>query len=218
MNEENNDGSKAVILLQKMKENQEKISKASKVKSLLQKQKTLLKSKQSLTDFKEPVLDLCRRDGKIETYEKATAGKFIFTHSTGEERFIELRPEDQRTRDYADKKVRWYIAHEDYPYANFNNPVLDNETVTRGYEMTKTTDLKYEARIQGLRNKGKMTWVYIIIGIAIAIAIGAFAYNTWIVPSQILKAKAIQPVVAPGVSAILFYIKKKHLNNCCNNI
>lgn len=175
----NHDGSNALKLRSIIEERNRKLSKANRVKSLLQKQKGIIKAKESLTDFKEPVFDLVRRDGRIETYEKATAGNFVFTHSNGEERFITLRPEDQKTRDYADKKIKWYIGHEDYPFANFNNPVLDNEHVSKGYMMTKATDRKYEEKMERLKSQNKMIWVYILLGIAGAIAITLFALNQW---------------------------------------
>jgi len=195
----NNDGTLSQGLLLKLKEKEEKLSKAEKVRSLLTKQRGLLKKKESLTEFDEPVLDLHRRNGNIETYEKATAGKFTFTHSNGEERFIELRPSDQETRDYGGRKVRWYTCHEDRPFAGWENPVVDSETVMLGYEKTKATDLKYQERIQSLKNKAKLTWVWIIIGIAAAIfiiifAISSFAPELW---DRIFHTGkyAVQPVV-----------------------
>lgn len=184
-------------LTKKLQEKGDKISKATKVRSLLQKQKGLWKDKQSLTDFKEPVLDLHRRNGKIDTYESATAGKFVFEHSNGKSRFIELRPSDQETRDYGDRKIRWYTAHEDRPYAGWDNPIVDGESVMLGYEKTKATDLKYQQAIERLKNQGKMTWVWIIIGIAVAIAIVGFAYMNWIQPALANK-KAVDNSVPQG--------------------
>lgn len=169
--ERNHDGTLAQELFEHLLEQGEQISKAEKVKNLLTMQKKFLKRKQALTDFKEPVLDLRRRDGKIETYERATAGKLVFTHSNGEERYITLRPEDQGTRDYGDKKIRWYQGHEDYPFADWNNPINDSTAVTKGYEMVDATNLKYQERIQGLKNKGKLTWLWVIGGIILALAL-----------------------------------------------
>lgn len=190
-----------------LEEKGHKISKAKRVRTLLKKHKGLMKSQQALTEFKEPVLDLHRRDGSIETYEHATAGKFVFTHSNGKERYIELRPCDQETRDYAGKKVRWYTAHEDRPFAGFENPVVDGETVMLGYEKTKATDLKYQERIARLKNQAKFTWVYIILGIAGAFAIGAFAWSTWIAPYLAQKATNTAVQNAPTAGLILMSLK-----------
>lgn len=194
-------------LMEVLKEKGDKISKASRVRTLLQKHKGLMKNKEALTDFKEPVLDLVRRSGQIETYENATAGKFIFTHSNGKERFIELRPSDQYTRDYAGKKIRWYTAHEDRPFAGFEDPIVDGESVMLGYEKTKATDLKYQERIERLKNRGKMTWVWIILGIALAIGIVIFAYATWLAPAQ--NAKAVAQQAPPTAGLILLSLKNR---------
>lgn len=166
-------------LMSNLNERNERISKAKKVRSLLQMQKGLIKRKQSLTDFQEPVLFLVRRDGKMETYEKATSGKFIFDHSTGKPRFIELRPSDQITFDYGDKKVRGYIAHEDRPFAGWDEPIIDSETVMLGYEKTKATDLKYQSKIEDLKRKGKLTWVWIILAL-----LGGFGLMSVLVPTS----------------------------------
>lgn len=191
-------------LKQKLEERNEKISKAQRVTTLLQKRKRLLKDRESLTDFQEPVLFLVRRDGNMQIHEKATAGKFVFEHSTGNTRFIELRPSDQITFDYADKKVRGYVAHEDRPYGGWDNPIMDSESVMLALEKTKATDLKYQTKMEELKNKNKQTWIYILIGGAIAFLIVAFAYNNWIAPSQIEKAKAI------GIpTGIITIIKRK---------
>lgn len=191
----------------------ERISKAKRVKSLLEKQKGFIKKKQSLTDFEEPVLDLHTRDGKILTYEKATAGKFVFDHSSGKPRFLELRPSDQEKRDYAGRTVRWYTAHEDRPFAGWDNPIVDSESVALGYDKTKATDLKYQERIESLKNKGKMTWVYIVIGIAIAIAIIGFTYMSWIAPAiredAMNKAKIASETSVPVAGMILMFIRSK---------
>lgn len=208
-----------MTLIEKIKqqliEKGEKISKARRVRSLIQKQKGLLKTKQSLTQFDEPVLFLVRRDGKMDIFEKATAGKFMFEHSTGKPRFIELRPSDQITFDYADRKVRGYVANEDRPFAGWDNPIVDSESIMLGYEKTKATDLKYQERIEALKNKSKMTWVYILIGLAVAILIVAFAYNTWIQPALANKAKAeaeiAEKVIIPTAGIILTSIKNRFI-------
>lgn len=201
--------------INKFKERGDKISKAKRVRSLLQKQKTLMSSKRTLTNFEEPVLFLIRNNGKMDIYEKATAGKFVFEHSSGKSRYLELRPADQISFDYADRKVRGYVAHEDRPYAGWDNPILDSESVMLGYEKTKATDLKYQERIENLKNKGKMTLGWIALYIAGAIAIIGFAYYTWIQPA--LSAKAVeqakitaQQVVIPTAGLIWLNIKNKY--------
>lgn len=198
-------------LIKKLKEKDEKISKASKVRALLLKQKGLFKKKQSLTDFQEPVLFLVRQNGMMDIYEKATAGKFVFEHSNGKSRFIELRPSDQITFPYGDKRVRCYLANENRPYAGWDDPIVDGESVMLGYEKTKATDLKYQQAIERLKNAGKMTWVWIIIGIAVAVAIVGFAYMSWIQPALEKKALAEAGLksVAPTAGIIISIIRNK---------
>lgn len=198
-------------LRDKIIEKEDKLSKAKRVRSLIQKQKGLLKKKQSLTSFDEPVLFLVRRNGKMDILEKATAGKFTFEHSTGNARFIELRPSDQITFDYADRKVRGYVAHEDRPYAGWDDPVVDSESIMLGYEKTKATDLKYQEKIARLKNAGRLTWVWIIIGVAIAIAIVGFAYVNWIQPALERTARAEADIagVAPPVAGFIWLTLKK---------
>lgn len=199
-------------LLRQLREREEKISKASKIKSLLTKQKGLWKNKQALTDFEEPVLFLNRRNGITDIYERATAGKFVFEHSNGKSRFIELRPSDQQAFPYGDKRVRAYFAHEDRPYAGWDDPIVDGESVMLGYEKTKATDLKYQQAIERLKNQGKMTWIWILLGIAGAILIIGFAYATWIQPALANKALAeaqiIKETAPPTAGLIGLWIKK----------
>jgi hypothetical protein len=148
----------------------------------------------------------------MDMYEKATAGKFIFEHSNGKSRFIELRPSDQITFPYGDKRVRAYMAHENRPYAGWDEPIVDGESVMLGYEKTKATDLKYQQAIEKLKNAGKMTWVWIIIGLAIAVAIIGFAYLTWIQPALQKNAESTAKLAeqAPPIAGMLwFYIKGK---------
>lgn len=192
-------------VINKLEERNEKISKAKKIRMLITKQKGLIKKKKSFTEFDEPVLFLNRRDGKIDFYEKATAGKFIFTHSDGKPRYIELRPTDQRTFPYGDKRVRCYIAHEDRPFAEWDNPINDSESVMLGYEKTKATDLKYQAELERLKNKARLTWVWILLAIAGAVIGIAFAYNTWIAPALNSReqAQASIQAVAPVVGNII---------------
>lgn len=217
MNKKEEKSVKILELRKILEDKGDKISKATKVKSLLQKQKSLIRSKKSLTDFQEPVLDLHRRDGTIETFEKATSGKFIFEHSTGKPRFIEIRPSDQETRDYAGRKVRWYTAHEDRPFAGWESPIVDGETVMLGYEKTKATDSKYQAKMEELKNQGRLSWVWWILGIAGAIAIIGFAYATWINPALIERARAtvannvtvVQELPKTAVALFLLKFRKK---------
>jgi len=205
-------------LQRKLEQQGDKISKAKKIRSLIQKQKGFLRTKQSLTDFDEPVLFLVRRNGKMDMFEKATAGKFTFEHSNGKTRFIELRPSDQCTFDYGDRKVRCYIANEDRPFAGWDDPIVDSESVMLGYEKTKATDLKYQERIEALKTKGRMWWIWLVIGVALAIAIIGFAYNTWIQPALSKKAIEEAKITAPPIAGLIWFsLKKKYLNTLsCN--
>lgn len=188
------------------------LSKASRIRMLIAKQKGFWRAKKKLTSFNEPVLFLTRRSGKIDFYENASSGKFVFEHSDGKQRYIELRPSDQGTLNYGDKQVRCYQAHEDRPFSGYENPINDTESVALSMEKIKKTDLKYQERLASLANKGKLTWVWIILGIAGAIAIIGFAYMTWIQPALEKKAIADAQIAiknAPTAGLILLSFGKK---------
>ena len=186
----------------------EKTSRATEVRSLLQKQKKLLGSKQTLTNFKEPVLFL-KTGNKIKFYENATAGKFIFEHSNGQARFIELRVSDQCTMPYGDKNVRCYLADENRPYANWESPVVDSESVMLGYEKTKATDLKHQKEIEGLKIKNKKAFIWYLIGFAAAVFIIMMGWSMWVAPRQEIRAaaKAATKVAPPTAGMIIIYFK-----------
>ena len=187
-------------------EREEKISKASRIKKLIEVQKGFVKRKKNVTNFIEPVLFLARRDGKLEFYEKATAGKFVFEHSNGQTRTIELRPSDQRTMDYGDVKVRCYVSHEDRPYADWDNPIVDSQDVVLGIERINATNLKYQERMENLKLKSKNAWVYWVLGIALAIVIVMFGWAQWgskIVVKETIEATTKGGSTAPPVSSII---------------
>ena len=120
-----------------------KISQANKVRTLLTKQKGLLKKKLSYTDFNEPVLFFTRRNGNTEIYENCTAGKFFFTHSNTKERYVEIRTADQQKMDYGDRKIRCYFGHEDFPFTGWSNPIVDSESIMMALKKVIASNLKY---------------------------------------------------------------------------
>ena len=105
------------------------------------------------------------------------------------------------------------MAHEDRPYAGWDDPVVDSESVMLGYKKTKATDLKYQERIEALKNKGRLTWVYIILGLAAAFAIGAFAYMNWLQPALANRAKAAAETAPQVGGFVLAFFKYKVLNS-----
>ena len=55
--------------------------------------------------------------------------------------------------------------------ADWDNPLVDAESVALGYEKIKATDLKYQERIESLKLKSKSAWVWWVIGTALALVI-----------------------------------------------
>lgn len=158
-----------------LKKRNYRISRATRVRGLLMKQKKFLGTIKKIIPLKEPVLMLHRRTGRVEYHEDATAGAFPFTHSNGERRFIVLRPSDLEVHDYFGNTFKCYDCHEDRPFAGWENPVVDGESFMRGMEMSKQARMKYEESL--MVQKRKMIWawflgiVVLVLGIALAITL-----------------------------------------------
>jgi len=168
-------------------------SQARRVKILFKKQKSLFSSYQNMSSFNEPVLFLIRNTGKIEFYEKCTAGKFTFTHSDGKERAIELAPEYLKTFDYGKKMFKGYICDENRSVPLPESPLCTIDAYETGITKTLNDLSKWKAKeYEGL---GKM---WINIAIAIAIVIGIIVVAKIMVPNLSLNPfakKAVQTVI-----------------------
>lgn len=145
------------------------ISNAKRVYGTIKKIKKGLREVKKLVPLKEPILYLHRRNGRVEVHEGANGNRFIFTHTSGETRYVELRPSDIEVYDYFGNMVRGYDVHEDRPFAGWENPEVDNESYIRTIEMSKQNRLEYEASLLKAQAKVRLTWLWIIGGIILAI-------------------------------------------------
>ena len=120
-------------------------TKAKRIKILLKQHKGLWGKHQELAEFEEPVLMLMRNNRKIEWYDKATQGKFLYTHTDGKERAIELSPQFLHTFDYGKREFKGYICHEDYPTPLPEIPIVTGEMYQMGIEKTLNDMKKWKA-------------------------------------------------------------------------
>lgn len=148
-------------------------SEAKRIQETVLKYKKWHKTKYETTPFQEPVLELLRNTGEIELYEKATAGKFTYTHSDGKERFIILNPRDQYKTGYAERKYKKYICHEDYPTPLPTRPLITTEEMVILEEKTLNDVKKLQAALETATGK---KWLQFGKTVAIIIGIIALAY------------------------------------------
>lgn len=141
---------------------------ANKIRELIQKQKTLISAKQKLTEFQEPVMMLVRKSGQAEFYEKATKGRFDYTHSDGTTRFIILTTSMQISFPYAGRNIKMYYCHEDYPFPlpGSMNPIMNSDELRMLIEKSQHDTLGLLAKEK--RATGDM-WLKIFAGIALII-------------------------------------------------
>ncbi|MBD3248451.1 hypothetical protein GF336_00210 [Candidatus Woesearchaeota archaeon] len=167
-----------------------KKSDAEKIEGALQMYKGLLKTKQKLTNFKEPLAFLIRRNGEIDFYEKATKGELEFVHSSGDERRIELIPSKLLDFPYADRRVKLYILHEDFPIPiPDSDPVVSSESISISQGKSLHDVDKFKRKAEQYKNAS----VYkILIAIAIIIFVGAVA-STLVPWERIFNAGAKNP-------------------------
>ena len=111
-----------------MKKNNEK---SERIRVLLRKYKGLMKSHYKTVQFKEPIVFLIRRNKKVEFFDNALTGRFAFTHSDGDDRFI-LLEKNMLEFDYGAKKFRGYICHEDSPIPLPDTPLITSVMIVTG--------------------------------------------------------------------------------------
>lgn len=151
--------------------NKEKISQAEKRKMLFKKKEKLFKSYYEPAQFKEPVLILMRRNQNAEFFENATKGKFEFSHSDGETRYIYLTPKYLQSFPYGKKNFRGYICHEDFAIPLPAEPEITAETI--GTVIDKTLNDIRNWKAQEYKAQGAM-WFKIALGIVALIAAYTF--------------------------------------------
>lgn len=182
-----------------------KISRAVRIRNLLIKQKRLLGSIKKIVPLKEPVVILHRRSGRVEYHEDASAGRFVFTHSNGQQRYIELRPSDLETHDYYGNYFRAYDVHEDRPFAGWEEPIVDSEQVKKVTDAMNLTREKYEAQLLGKKNRRVWIW---FVAPAVALAIGAIGVGLAL---QFIPQEFKDKIFGGGAKAVVETVQNQTL-------
>lgn len=133
-----------------------KIASARRIKGVIknfQEGKNLIKS---IVPPIEPVLFLHKRGGKVETWDTVTSGRFVFTHSCGEQRFIDITPEAIEHWEYFGNTFRGIDAHEDIPFAGFKNALISCDEYGKALEILAQNYKRYEASL--LTAQSKLNW------------------------------------------------------------
>lgn len=146
-------------------------SQARKIQQLIQIHKGLIKRKQKLADFKEPVLFLIRRNQTIDFFESATKGTFVFKHTDGDIRKIDVTPSKLMSFPFADRKVRCYICHEDFPLPLPEEPLVSSELVRISQEKSMHDINKYKLEELKTQQGNWKVIGWVIGGVALAIAL-----------------------------------------------
>jgi hypothetical protein len=95
-----------------------------RLRILLKKSKGFIQDKKDMRPFKEPIVFLIRRGGKVEFYEGIKEDVFRFTHSDNEEYDIQLRTFPPLTFEYGSTTFRGYVLDEDNPFPLPQKPKL----------------------------------------------------------------------------------------------
>lgn len=143
-----------------------KKSEAKEIKILFKKYKKFLRSYYETANFEEPIAQLARRSGKVVWYEKATAGRFNYTHSDGTERYILLDPAYKLRFQYGRKEFSGYWLHEDHATPLPEQPTLGSDQVNICIDKTLNDIKKWKA--EEYKARGGM-WKSIGVGIALII-------------------------------------------------
>lgn len=167
-------------MTQNKEESGKRESQAKRVRELIKKQKGLLKAKQKLAEFKEPVALLIRRSGETEFYESVSKGQFPIVHTDGDSRNIEIVPSRQLTFPYADRRVRLYILHEDYPVPLPDDPSVTSELISLSQKKVMQDIDKYKMKADMMKTKNIFT-----IFIGVALVIGAIGLVLLLTPQHV---------------------------------
>ena len=200
----------------------EKQSKAKRIKILFKKQKTLMKHKRSLAEFKQPILILIRTNQKAEYFEDATSGIFEYQPTDKNKKDMEritLQPSKLINFDYGEENFKGYIHQEGDAFSYPHDPLMDIENYSITIQKTLSDRDKLEAsrlRAMGRRWEGAgKFFLYFFGGIAIIITAFYLFY----------KPPPPTPVVAdtiisqtPTVLNLLVCCKKKTFKYLINKI
>lgn len=153
-------------------------SQAERINTLFKKHKSMIGDQKATAKFKEPILILMRNNKKAEFYENATIGKFEYTHSNGEDMYIQLNRHFLQTFPYGTSEFIGYICHEDYPYPMPHDALITAEMKKIQEEKILNDYRKWTA--EEWKAKGDLWWK-ILIGIAAILL--AYALFRMLVPS-----------------------------------
>lgn len=138
---------------------------------LFKKYNKLIGADYQLAPFNEPIMILLRRTGKAEFIDKPSKGKFEYTHTNGEQRYINLNT-NLLTFQYGKRNFKGYICHEDIPIPLPANTTKNAEQFYIAIDKT-LNDIKLWKAQEHIA-MGKM-WQMILFGIgAVILAITAY--------------------------------------------
>ena len=117
--------------MEKIKEKIQRYLDSKNRKKLLFKRykKRFLRSYQELANFEEPIMQLIRRNHRVEFYENVIEGEYVFTHSDGGKRTIELDPSSMLTFDYGKTTFKGYVCDEDSGVPLPERPIITSGTI-----------------------------------------------------------------------------------------
>lgn len=164
------------------------------MKILIAQYKTLLTNKKKIRNFKEPILLLIRRNGKVEYYQKQANTEFTFEHSDGKDRTIHLEPSQLLSFEYGSETFKGYIAYEDEYLPYPQKPILYSQTVQTIIDKIMNDINTWKA--QEFSAKGKMWWS--ILG-GIALCIVAYAVYTMLKQQPAQTIQIITANITPPV-------------------
>lgn len=134
-------------------------------------------------DLKDPILEIIRRDGRIETIENAKVGKYKIKHSDGTNRIINLRPSKLLFREDKEneRSIKVWVYYEDEIEAYPSEPLEECETINGFVDKVKSATKEFEQ----VEYKGKNEMIWTIaksIGLVFAIIIGLLIVAQWFAP------------------------------------
>lgn len=153
-------------------------SKAEQRQTLFKKYQKLLFAYQETAEFKEPILQLMRRNNTVDFFENTTEGEFKYTHSDGTDRTIILTTKNLLSFPYGKKTFKGYVCHEDYPLPLPEDPIITTEQMQTVIDKALNDIKKWKA--QEINAKTKMIWT---IGLTICAVIGLYILFRIMVPT-----------------------------------
>lgn len=136
---------------------------AQYIGTLIAQQHRLLRRKELLTNFKEPVLVLQRTNGTVELYHNVKEEKFIVPKlKTGQEKHIILGRQYQIDFPYAGKTFKMYWCHEDWAFPHvwgapqrYIGDIRDAPVITEGKAAPRTGWILEQANVnsEALRDR-----------------------------------------------------------------